>query len=116
MRGRIRLWEGLPDATRKELLAIWRDLHDECGGITRRAARRYLIQVCELWLTTAVLSQEAAKIAGHRATAKGRTSTSPKVRQAAKRAALQMTSLDTAIAKLRALAKEPHLHAVRRRA
>ncbi len=68
-----------------------------------------------MWYVTDAVSEEAAKLAGKRRHARGRTSTLKKVQWAAKRQALQMTSLDTALSKLKALSAGPALTLARRR-
>jgi hypothetical protein len=115
-RGVWGLWLDVPEPTRSQLRTYYRILREEFDGLPSRAARTYAKTVSEIWLSTDSISTEAAKLASHRKHGRGRKPTSQKIRLLVKRQSMQAVSLDQALAKLRALATKPPLHAIRRRA
>jgi len=101
-RGVWGLWAEVPEPTRSELRAIYRDLRAEFGLPTRRA-RRYAKQVCELWLVTDRLSEQAARLVGQRKLGRATQSTRRVVNGVVKRQSLELYSLDQARQQLAAL-------------
>jgi hypothetical protein len=103
-RGVWALWSDVPEPTRTELRAIYRDLRTRYGPFTR-LARRWAVLAAETWYVTGQASADATAIAAARRTGRGRRPDVKAVRQAAKRQALQLSTLDTdALRRLEALA------------
>ena len=104
--GKWSLWIEQPEPLRGQLRQIYCELREEFGGLPTRPSRRYAKLVAEIWHATEMISEEAARQAGHRKHGKGRKPTSQKVRLLVKRQSMQAVSLDTALAKLAALVKQ----------
>ena len=103
-RGVWSLWSDVPEPTRTELRAIYRDLRKRYGPFTR-LARRWAVLTAEAWYTTGTLSADVTAQAAARRTGKGRRPNVKAIRLAAKRQALQMATLDgDALRRLEALA------------
>jgi hypothetical protein len=102
-RGVWELWADVPEPTRTELRAVYRDLRLAHGGFRTRLVRRYAKAVAELWLVADRASQEAARLAGQRRAGKWKRSTRRLVTGAMKRQALELYSLDQARQQLAAL-------------
>jgi len=115
-RGVWSIWNEVPEPSRAFLREVFCELREEHGGLRTRLAKRYAKLAAEIWVTTDAISEETAKLAGARKHGKGRRPTTQKIRLQAKRQAMQAVALDSALAKLRALATQPPPHAIRRRA
>ncbi len=93
-RGVWALWSDVPQPTRTELRAIYRDLRARYGPFNR-LARRWAVLAAETWYVTRAASADATALAAARRTGRGRRPNVKAVRQAAKRQALQLSTLDS---------------------